>query len=453
MVYLLENSCIIPNEDEEDQAMRMVDLIEKKRDGNELSTKEIEYIITKYTNGEIPDYQISALLMAIFYQDMTDREITDLTLAIAHSGDVIDLSPLDGIKVDKHSTGGVGDTTTLILAPLVASVGVTVAKMSGRGLGYTGGTLDKLEAIPGFQIELSDEAFIRIVNESKVAVIGQSGNLAPADKKLYALRDVTATVDSIPLIASSIMSKKIAAGADAIVLDVTTGDGAFMKNIEDARRLAKTMTSIGKLAHRQTVAVISDMSEPLGEAIGNSLEVVEAIETLNGNGPEDLLEMCYALGSQMVVLANQAATIEEARSLLQEALESGKALDKFKEMIRNQGGDDSIVDQPERLLTAKYVVELPAKASGIVSKLVANELGIAAMMLGAGRKTKEDDIDHAVGLKLNKKIGDPVKEGESLLTIYSNTKEISSVQELLYQNIQISDSAEKPTLIHDIIIE
>lgn len=453
MVYLLENSCIIPNEDEEDQAMRMVDLIEKKRDGNELSTKEIEYIITKYTNGEIPDYQISALLMAIFYQDMTDREITDLTLAIAHSGDVIDLSPLDGIKVDKHSTGGVGDTTTLILAPLVASVGVTVAKMSGRGLGYTGGTLDKLEAIPGFQIELSDEAFIRIVNESKVAVIGQSGNLAPADKKLYALRDVTATVDSIPLIASSIMSKKIAAGADAIVLDVTTGDGAFMKNIEDARRLAKTMTSIGKLAHRQTVAVISDMSEPLGEAIGNSLEVVEAIETLNGNGPEDLLEMCYALGSQMVVLANQAATIEEARSLLQEALESGKALDKFKEMIRNQGGDDSIVDQPERLLTAKYVVELPAKSSGIVSKLVANELGIAAMMLGAGRKTKEDDIDHAVGLKLNKKIGDPVKEGESLLTIYSNTKEISFVQELLYQNIQISDSAEKPTLIHDIITE
>lgn len=433
--------------------MRMVDLIEKKRDGNELSTKEIEYIITKYTNGEIPDYQISALLMAIFYQDMTDREITDLTLAIAHSGDVIDLSPLDGIKVDKHSTGGVGDTTTLILAPLVASVGVTVAKMSGRGLGYTGGTLDKLEAIPGFQIELSDEAFIRIVNESKVAVIGQSGNLAPADKKLYALRDVTATVDSIPLIASSIMSKKIAAGADTIVLDVTTGDGAFMKNIEDARRLAKTMTSIGKLAHRQTVAVISDMSEPLGEAIGNSLEVVEAIETLNGNGPEDLLEMCYALGSQMVVLANQAATIEEARSLLQEALESGKALDKFKEMIRNQGGDDSIVDQPERLLTAKYVVELPAKSSGIVSKLVANELGIAAMMLGAGRKTKEDDIDHAVGLKLNKKIGDPVKEGESLLTIYSNTKEISSVQELLYQNIQISDSAEKPTLIHDIITE
>lgn len=433
--------------------MRMVDLIEKKRDGNELSTKEIDYIITNYTSGNIPDYQISALLMAIFYQDMTDREITDLTLAIAHSGDVIDLSPLDGIKVDKHSTGGVGDTTTLILAPLVASVGVTVAKMSGRGLGYTGGTLDKLEAIPGFKIELSDEEFIRIVNDSKVAVIGQSGNLAPADKKLYALRDVTATVDSIPLIASSIMSKKIAAGADAIVLDVTTGDGAFMKNIEDARRLAKTMTSIGKLANRQTVAVISDMSEPLGEAIGNSLEVVEAIDTLKGNGPEDLVEMCYALGSQMMVLAKQAATIDEARVQLKEALESGKALFKFKEMIQNQGGDPSVVDQPERLLTAKYVSELPAKESGIVSKLVANELGIAAMMLGAGRKTKDDAIDHAVGLKLNKKIGDPVQEGESLLTIYSNEEDISSVKELLYQNIEISDSAEKPTLIHDIITE
>ncbi|MCZ1516616.1 pyrimidine-nucleoside phosphorylase, partial [Enterococcus faecium] len=354
--------------------MRMVDLIEKKRDGNELSKEEIEYIVTNYTNGKIPDYQVSALLMAIFYQDMTNEEITNLTLAIANSGDVIDLSSLEGIKVDKHSTGGVGDTTTLILAPLVASVGVTVAKMSGRGLGYTGGTLDKLEAIPGFQIELSDEEFVRIVNESKVAVIGQSGNLAPADKKLYALRDVTATVDSLPLIASSIMSKKIAAGADAIVLDVTTGDGAFMKNIEDARRLAKTMTSIGKLANRETVAVISDMSEPLGEAIGNSLEVVEAIETLQGNGPEDLVEMCYALGSQMVVLAGKAKTTDEARTLLQEALESGKALAKFKEMIQNQGGDPAIVEHPERILTARYTMELPAKQSGVVSKIVANEL-------------------------------------------------------------------------------
>ncbi|HCR9815621.1 TPA: pyrimidine-nucleoside phosphorylase [Enterococcus faecium] len=433
--------------------MRMVDLIEKKRDGNELSKEEIEYIVTNYTNGKIPDYQVSALLMAIFYQDMTNEEITNLTLAIANSGDVIDLSSLEGIKVDKHSTGGVGDTTTLILAPLVASVGVTVAKMSGRGLGYTGGTLDKLEAIPGFQIELSDEEFVRIVNESKVAVIGQSGNLAPADKKLYALRDVTATVDSLPLIASSIMSKKIAAGADAIVLDVTTGDGAFMKNIEDARRLAKTMTSIGKLANRETVAVISDMSEPLGEAIGNSLEVVEAIETLQGNGPEDLVEMCYALGSQMVVLAGKAKTTDEARTLLQEALESGKALAKFKEMIQNQGGDPAIVEHPERILTARYTMELPAKQSGVVSKIVANELGIAAMMLGAGRKTKEEDIDHAVGLKLHKKNGDTVTKGESLLTIYSNDEEITSVIELLYKNIEIGESAMKPTLIHDIITE
>ncbi|HGF7684369.1 pyrimidine-nucleoside phosphorylase [Enterococcus faecium] len=433
--------------------MRMVDLIEKKRDGNELSKEEIEYIVTNYTNGKIPDYQVSALLMAIFYQDMTNEEITNLTLAIANSGDVIDLSSLEGIKVDKHSTGGVGDTTTLILAPLVASVGVTVAKMSGRGLGYTGGTLDKLEAIPGFQIELSDEEFVRIVNESKVAVIGQSGNLAPADKKLYALRDVTATVDSLPLIASSIMSKKIAAGADAIVLDVTTGDGAFMKNIEDARRLAKTMTSIGKLANRETVAVISDMSEPLGEAIGNSLEVVEAIETLQGNGPEDLVEMCYALGSQMVVLAGKAKTTDEARTLLQEALESGKALAKFKEMVQNQGGDPAIVEHPERILTARYTMELPAKQSGVVSKIVANELGIAAMMLGAGRKTKEEDIDHAVGLKLHKKIGDTVTKGESLLTIYSNDEEITSVIELLYKNIEIGESAMKPTLIHDIITE
>lgn len=433
--------------------MRMVDLIEKKRDGNELSKEEIEYIVTNYTNGKIPDYQVSALLMAIFYQDMTNEEITNLTLAIANSGDVIDLSSLEGIKVDKHSTGGVGDTTTLILAPLVASVGVTVAKMSGRGLGYTGGTLDKLEAIPGFQIELSDEEFVRIVNESKVAVIGQSGNLAPADKKLYALRDVTATVDSLPLIASSIMSKKIAAGADAIVLDVTTGDGAFMKNIEDARRLAKTMTSIGKLANRETVAVISDMSEPLGEAIGNSLEVVEAIETLQGNGPEYLVEMCYALGSQMVVLAGKAKTTDEARTLLQEALESGKALAKFKEMIQNQGGDPAIVEHPERILTARYTMELPAKQSGVVSKIVANELGIAAMMLGAGRKTKEEDIDHAVGLKLHKKIGDTVTKGESLLTIYSNDEEITSVIELLYKNIEIGESAMKPTLIHDIITE
>lgn len=433
--------------------MRMVDLIEKKRDGQVLSREEITFIIDNYTAGEIPDYQMSAFLMAVYFQDMTDEEITNLTLAMAHSGEVIDLSSIEGIKVDKHSTGGVGDTTTLVLAPLVAAVGVPVAKMSGRGLGFTGGTLDKLEAIPGFQIEIADEDFIRIVNESKVAVIGQSGDLAPADKKLYALRDVTATVSSIPLIASSIMSKKIAAGADAIVLDVTTGDGAFMKNIGDAKRLAHTMVRIGKLANRQVMAVVSDMSQPLGEAIGNSLEVVEAIETLQGHGPADLLEMCYALGSQMVVLAKGAANLTEARAKLQEALESGAALEKFKEMIRNQGGDAAVVDHPERLLTAKYEFDLPALQEGVVTKIVANEVGVAAMLLGAGRKTKEDRIDYAVGLKLHKKVGDPVAEGESLLTIYANSEDVAEVKELLYANIEIGASGEEPELIHDIIVE
>jgi pyrimidine-nucleoside phosphorylase len=431
--------------------MRMVDLIEKKRDGQALTEKEIQFIVSGYTKGDIPDYQMSALLMAIFYKDMTDEEITTLTLAMADSGEMIDLSSIQGIKVDKHSTGGVGDTTTLILAPLVASVGVSVAKMSGRGLGYTGGTIDKLEAIPGFHVELPDEEFMRLVNESHVAVIGQSGDLAPADKKLYALRDVTATVDSIPLIASSIMSKKIAAGADAIVLDVTTGEGAFMKSIDEARRLAKTMVRIGQLANRQTMAVISDMSQPLGEAIGNSLEVVEAIETLQGNGPEDLMEMCYILGSQMVVLAKKAETLDQARAILEEALESGKALDKFREMIKNQGGDDSIIDQPERLLTAKYQIELPAKSTGTIQKIVANEIGIAAMWLGAGRATKEDSIDHAVGVKLHKKVGMPVEEGESLLTIYANSDSIENVKELLYKNIEIGSFGAEPELIHDII--
>ena len=433
--------------------MRMVDLIEKKRDGKSLTKEEIDYIVTAYTEGSIPDYQMSALLMAIFYVDMTDEEITNLTLAMANSGEVIDLSSIEGIKVDKHSTGGVGDTTTLILAPLVASVGVPVAKMSGRGLGYTGGTLDKLEAIPGFKIELSEADFIRLVNESKVAVIGQSGDLAPADKNLYALRDVTATVSSIPLIASSIMSKKIAAGADAIVLDVTTGDGAFMKNLEDAKRLAQTMVRIGKLANRQTMAVISDMSQPLGEAIGNSLEVVEAIETLQGKGPKDLEEMCYALGSQMVVLAKKADSLEEARQLLEEALHSGKALEKFRQMITDQGGDASVIDDPSKILIAKYEVEVPAKTSGVVTKLVANELGIAAMMLGAGRKTKDEDIDHAVGIKLHKKVGESVTEGESLLTIYSNTEAIEDVKALIDQNIEIGEDGAEPPLIHDIITE
>lgn len=433
--------------------MRTVDLIEKKRNDGQLTQQEIEWLIKGYTNDQIPDYQMSAFMMAVYFQDMTDEEITAMTLAMAHSGEVIDLSSIDGIKVDKHSTGGVGDTTTLILAPLVASVGVPVAKMSGRGLGYTGGTLDKLEAIPGFKIEVPEAEFIRLVNENQVAVIGQSGNLAPADKKLYALRDVTATVSSIPLIASSIMSKKIAAGADAIVLDVTTGEGAFMKNPEDARRLAKTMVRIGKLAKRQTMAVISDMSQPLGEAIGNSLEVVEAIETLQGNGPADLIEMCYVLGSQMVVLANKADSLEEARQLLEEALQSGRAFEKFKTMIASQGGDVSYIEAPEKLLTAQYEIPVLAKESGVVTKLVANELGIAAMMLGAGRRTKDDAIDYAVGLKLHKKIGDHVEAGEALVTIYSNTSNVAEVTTLIEQNIEIGATVVEPPLIHEMITE
>lgn len=433
--------------------MRMVDLIEKKRDGQALSKTEIDWIISEYTNDNIPDYQMSAFLMAIYFEDMTDEEITHLTVAMAQSGEVMDLTSITGIKVDKHSTGGVGDTTTLILAPLVASVGVPVAKMSGRGLGYTGGTIDKLEAIPGFKIELDEKEFVRLVNESKLAIVGQSGDLAPADKKLYALRDVTATVNSIPLIASSIMSKKIAAGADAIVLDVTTGDGAFMKNLEDARRLAHTMVRIGSLANRQTMAVISDMSQPLGEAIGNSLEVVEAIETLRGEGPADLTEMCFVLGSQMVVLAKKAETLEEARELLTEALTSGRALEKFKEMIRNQGGDAAIVDRPESLLTARYEIALPAKQTGVITKMAANELGGAAMMLGAGRKTKEEDIDFAVGLKLHKKVGEAVAQGDVLLTIFSNTEDVQEVIALIEKSITIGELGQEPPLIHEIITE
>lgn len=434
--------------------MRMVDIIEKKRDGQELTKAEINFVITGYTNGTVPDYQMSALAMAIYFKDMTNQEITDLTMAMVESGEQIDLSAIHGIKVDKHSTGGVGDTTTLVLAPLVAAVGVPVAKMSGRGLGHTGGTIDKLEAIKGFNVEISNDEFIQLVNRDQVAVVGQSGDLAPADKKLYGLRDVTGTVDSIALIASSIMSKKIAAGADAIVLDVTTGDGAFMKNEKDAERLAKTMVQIGKLANRQTMAIISDMSQPLGLAIGNSLEVKEAIDALKGEGPADLMEMVYVLGSQMVVLAKQADTLEEARELLKEAIQSGAATTKFKEMIRNQGGDDSIVDRPENLPQAEFVIELPAKESGYISEMVADQLGIAAMLLGAGRRTKEDTIDYSVGLMLHKKVGNSVTAGEPLVTVYANSQAIDDVKAKIYENIFITkEKVAEPTLIHQIITE
>ena len=433
--------------------MRMIDIIEKKRDGKSLTKEEIEFFVNGYTHGEVPDYQASSLAMAIFFQDMNDEERAALTMSMVNSGEKIDLSDINGIKVDKHSTGGVGDTTTLVLAPLVAAVGVPVAKMSGRGLGHTGGTIDKLESVKGFNVEISEKDIIKLVNDNQVAVIGQSGNLTPADKKLYALRDVTGTVNSIPLIASSIMSKKIAAGADAIVLDVKTGSGAFMKTLDDAEALAHAMVRIGNNVGRNTMAIISDMSQPLGNAIGNALELKEAIATLKGNGPKDLTELVLTLGSQMVVLAEQATSLDEARQMLIDAIKTGKALNKFKTFLSNQGGDDSIVDSPEKLPSAKYQVEFKAKKDGYITEIIANEIGVASMMLGAGRQTKEDVIDLGVGIVLNKKVGEHVEKGENILTIHTNTKEIDDILYKLDNSITIESKGEAPTLIHKIITE
>lgn len=433
--------------------MRMIDIIDKKRDGKSLTREEIDFFVNGYTRGEVPDYQASSLAMAIFFQDMNDEERAALTMSMVNSGERIDLSDINGIKVDKHSTGGVGDTTTLVLAPLVAAVGVPVAKMSGRGLGHTGGTIDKLESVKGFNVEISEKDFIKLVNDNQVAVIGQSGNLTPADKKLYALRDVTGTVNSIPLIASSIMSKKIAAGADAIVLDVKTGSGAFMKTLDDAEALAHAMVRIGNNVGRNTMAIISDMSQPLGNAVGNALELKEAIATLKGNGPKDLTELVLTLGSQMVVLAEQAESLDEARQMLVDAIKTGKALNKFKTFLSNQGGDDSIVDSPEKLPSAKYQVEFKAKKDGFITEIIANEIGVASMMLGAGRQTKEDVIDLGVGIVLNKKVGEHVEKGENILTIHTNTKKIDDILNKLDNSITIESKGEAPTLIHKIITE
>ncbi len=427
----------------------MVDLIQKKRDGKELTKAEIDFIIQNYTNGDIPDYQMSAFAMAVYFKDMTTEERAHLTMAMVESGDQIDLSAIEGIKVDKHSTGGVGDTTTLVLAPLVAALDVPVAKMSGRGLGHTGGTIDKLEAVPGFHVEIDNQEFIDLVNKNKLAVIGQSGNLTPADKKLYGLRDVTATVNSIPLIASSIMSKKIAAGADAIVLDVKTGAGAFMKTPEEAEELANAMVKIGNAVGRNTMAVISDMSQPLGLAIGNALEIKEAIDTLSGKGPKDLEELCLTLGSHMVYLAKKADSLEQAREMLKEVIDSGKALETLKVFLKAQGGDESVVDQPERMPQAAHTFELTAEEDGYVSEIVADEIGTAAMILGAGRATKESEIDLAVGLMLNKKVGDHVSKGDSLVTIYSNTENVEDVKKKIRDAYTISkDAVEAPPLVY-----
>lgn len=433
----------------------MVDLIAKKRDGHELTTEEIQFIIDGYTKGEIPDYQISAWLMAIFFQGMTEKERTDLTMAMAQSGEQADLGSIEGIKVDKHSTGGVGDSVSLIVGPLVACAGVPVAKMSGRGLGHTGGTIDKLESVPGFQVELDKKTFVDLVNKNKIAVISQSGNMTPADKKLYALRDVTATVDSLPLIASSIMSKKIAGGADAIVLDVKTGNGAFMKTHEEAEALAKAMVQIGNRAKRKTMALISDMNQPLGFAIGNALEVKEAIETLKGQGPKDLTELCLTLGSYMVLLGEKAQDIEEARKMLEQFMDDGSALNKFKTFLASQGGDSSVVENPEKLPQAEYQIPLLSKEEGYVSSMNAEEIGRSAMLLGAGRSEKDAPIDLAAGIVLRKKIGDPVAKGEPLAILHTNKEEVvEEIKEKLRESIQISpDRPEPPPLIYGVITE
>lgn len=432
--------------------MRMYDLILKKRNGGELSTEEINFFVDKYTNGEIPDYQVAALLMAIYFQKMNKRETSDLTMAMVNSGDILDLSEIHGIKVDKHSTGGVGDTTTLVLGPMVAALGIPVAKMSGRGLGHTGGTIDKLESFDGFSVEMTKDQFINNVNNIKLAVGGQTGDLAPADKKLYALRDVTGTVDNVSLIASSIMSKKIAAGADAIVLDVKVGDGAFMKTPEAARELATEMVGIGKHVGRNTVAIISDMDQPLGFAIGNALEVKEAIETLRGNGPKDLLELCLTLGSNMVVLAGAAKDTDEARKMLMETITSGKAIEKLKEFVEAQGGDASVIDDISNFHNAKYVIPVKATKSGVVSKIHAENIGLVAMELGAGRATKESIIDLAVGIVLQKKRGDKVNEGDIIAYIHADDEEKGKkAVDGILANYEISDSAKDIPLIYDIV--
>jgi len=431
----------------------MYDIILKKRKGLELSTEEIEFFVNGFTKGEVPDYQASALLMAIFFNKMNKRETADLTMAMVNSGDKIDLSSINGVKVDKHSTGGVGDKTSICLTPLVASLGVPVAKMSGRGLGHTGGTIDKLEAFNGFSVELSEETFINNSNAIGIALTGQTGNIAPADKKIYALRDVTATVDNMSLIASSIMSKKIASGADAIVLDVKVGDGAFMKTPEDAKALAREMVDIGSSVGRKTIGVISDMDQPLGYAIGNSLEVKEAIELLKGNGPKDLLELTLTLGSYMLVCGKTARNFEEGKALLLENINNGKGLEKLKEFVKAQGGDASLIDDTDKFPKAKYVVEVKAAQSGVISKINAEAFGLIAMELGAGRETKESIIDLSVGIVLNKKRGEVVKEGDILAYIHSNDESnIEKAKNDIIKNMIISNSLDKEIpLIYDIV--
>ena len=430
----------------------MVDLIEKKKDGFKHTPEEIHFIVAGYTKGDIPDYQMSAWLMAVCFQGLDKEETAILTKEMMHSGDVIDLSRIQGIKVDKHSTGGVGDKTSLVLGPIVAACGVPVAKMSGRGLGHTGGTLDKLESIPGIHIMIDEEDFVKQVNDCGLAIIGQSGHLDPADKKMYALRDVTATVSCIPLIASSIMSKKLAAGSDAILLDVKYGDGAFMNTIEEAKELARTMIEIGDSLGKDTRATISNMSQPLGYAIGNSLEVKEAIDTLNGHGPEDLLELCLQAGSHMLIQAQKTDSLITARKMLEDAIESKKALRTLCAMVKAQGGDDAFIRHPEMFPKAKEVIPVYSQITGYVKDLKAKPLGIVSMKLGGGRETTDDEIDYSVGLILHKKIGDFVKKGDVLVEVHTNTGLSKELQKDILDAYEFSNEfVNKPILIDEVL--
>lgn len=432
--------------------MRMVDLILKKRNGGELNEEEIRFVVEGFTNGSIPDYQMSALLMAIYFNGMTETETAALTMEMVKSGDTIDLSNIKGKKVDKHSTGGVGDKISLIVAPLVASIGIPVAKMSGRGLGHTGGTIDKLESFPGFNVELTEEQFTKQVNDIKMSIIGQTGNLTPADKRLYALRDVTATVESIPLIASSIMSKKIAAGADSIVLDVKTGSGAFMKSFDDAKALAEEMVAIGKNVGRKTVAVITDMDQPLGFEIGNANEVKEAIEVLSGKEVEDLKTIALTIAGHMAVLGEFYPTFEEAYADLEKRIADGHALEVFRKFVEAQGGDASLVDDVTKLPQASYEATFVAKEAGYVESIIADEVGVAAMLLGAGRATKEDKIDFAAGITLEKKVGDRVEAGDVIAVLRSNIEDMSSAIERLDHAYTIgATKPEARPLVHAVI--
>lgn len=429
--------------------MRMVDVIDKKRQGGELTAAELQFFVDGVVQKTIPDYQVSALLMAIYFQGMTAREQTTLTMTMMNSGDHLDLSPIPGIKVDKHSTGGVGDKTSLPLAAMVAALGIPVPMISGRGLGHTGGTLDKLEAIPGFQVDLSEAAFINQVKEIGLAIVGATGEVAPADKRIYALRDVTDTVDSIPLIASSIMSKKIASGTDALVIDVKTGAGAFMKQTADAKKLATALVEIGRQAGLDCKAIISDMNQPLGHKVGNALEIEETLDLLKGKGPADLLELVLTLGSEMAVMGKKAANREAGRKLLEETIADGSALAKFKQMIIAQGGDGRVVDDYSLLPHAKDQVVVTADRAGVISQLTADEIGVAAMLLGGGRQTASDQLDYGVGIEVHHKLGDRVAVGDPLFTIHSNQADLTEVKALLAKSLRIGDQAPRLPLVYE----